>query len=210
MDNPPTNTVGMLFMIDDNSAVSSPVPSEAPQMPWPAKVFRICEMWSVKRNTDQLTQDAEDLYEALNQLVRVYQFRDRDRICCYDVSVTQCYAVETLVKQGALRLQVLAEEMFLDKSTASRVIDALERKGYVSRVEDDEDRRAVKIRVTEAGRELYEKIRGDLIAEERAVIGNLSVEARQGALSVLRQITRATEVRCGLTNGSCSGTALTD
>lgn len=35
-----------------------------------------------KRKTDQLTQDAEDLYEALNQLVRVYQFRDRDRICC--------------------------------------------------------------------------------------------------------------------------------
>ena len=86
-----------------------------------------------KRKNDQLTQDSEDLYEALNQLVRVHQFRDRDRICCYDVSVTQCYAVETLVKRGALRLQVLAEEMFLDKSTASRVIDTLERKGYVSR-----------------------------------------------------------------------------
>ena len=48
-----------------------------------------------KRKKDQLTQDSEDLYEALNQLVRVYQFRDRDRICCYDVSVTQCYAIET-------------------------------------------------------------------------------------------------------------------
>ncbi|MEB3438080.1 MarR family transcriptional regulator [Pseudomonas sp. A2] len=163
-----------------------------------------------KRKTDQLTQDAEDLYEALNQLVRVYQFRDRDRICCYDVSVTQCYAVETLVKQGALRLQVLAEEMFLDKSTASRVIDALERKGYVSRVEDDQDRRAVKIQATQAGRELYEKIRGDLIAEERAMIENLSVEARQGALSILKQITRATEVRCGLVSESCSGTPSID
>jgi len=69
-----------------------------------------------KRKKDQLTQDSEDLYEALNQLVRVYQFRDRDRICCYDVSVTQCYAIETLVKKGRLRLQTLAEEMFLDKS----------------------------------------------------------------------------------------------
>ncbi len=88
------------------------------------------------KRTDDLSQDAEALYEALNQLVRVYQFRDRDRICCYDVSVTQCYAVETLVKQGPLRLQALAEEMFLDKSTASRVVDTLERKGYVSRVED--------------------------------------------------------------------------
>ena len=156
-----------------------------------------------KLKNDQLTQDSEDLYEALNQLVRVYQFRDRDRICCYDVSVTQCYAVETLVKRGALRLQVLAEEMFLDKSTASRVIDTLERKGYVSRVEDDEDRRAVRIQATDAGRELYEKIRADLIAEERAMIENLSAEARQGALSLLRQITRATEIRCGLVNECC-------
>ena len=156
-----------------------------------------------KGKNDQLTQDSEDLYEALNQLVRVHQFRDRDRICCYDVSVTQCYAVETLVKRGALRLQVLAEEMFLDKSTASRVIDTLERKGYVSRVEDDEDRRAVRIQATDAGRELYAKIRADLIAEERAMIENLSAEARQGALSLLRQITRATEIRCGLVNECC-------
>ena len=156
-----------------------------------------------KRKNDQLTQDSEELYEALNQLVRVHQFRDRDRICCYDVSVTQCYAVETLVKRGALRLQVLAEEMFLDKSTASRVIDTLERKGYVSRVEDDEDRRAVRIQATDAGRELYEKIRAGLIAEERAMIENLLAEARQGALSLLRQITRATEIRCGLASECC-------
>ncbi len=156
-----------------------------------------------KRKNDQMTQDSEDLYEALNQLVRVHQFRDRDRICCYDVSVTQCYAVETLVKRGALRLQVLAEEMFLDKSTASRVIDTLERKGYVSRVEDDEDRRAVRIQATDAGRELYAKIRADLIAEERTMIENLSPEVRQGALSLLRQITRATEIRCGLVSERC-------
>ena len=157
-----------------------------------------------KRKKDQLSQDAEDLYEALNQLVRVYQFRDRDRICCYDVSVTQCYAVETLVKKGALRLQVLAEEMFLDKSTASRVIDVLERKGYVSRVEDDEERRAVKIQAKGSGRELYEKIRNGLVAEEKVMIENLSADARQGALTLLRQLTRATEKRCGLTSETCS------
>jgi hypothetical protein len=36
--------------------------------------------------------------------VSVYQFRDRDRICCHDVSVTQCYALETIVEHGPLRL----------------------------------------------------------------------------------------------------------
>lgn len=147
---------------------------------------------------DALNQDAEALYEALNQLIRVYQFRDRDRICGYDVSVTQCYAVETLVKQGPLRLQALAEEMFLDKSTASRVVDTLTRKGYVSRVEDPEDRRAVRVQVTEAGTNLYERIRADLIAEEKAMISGMAPEVRQGALVLLRQLARAAEVRCGL------------
>ncbi|MFL4024466.1 MarR family transcriptional regulator [Pseudomonas aeruginosa] len=155
------------------------------------------------KHSDDLSRDAEDLHEALTQLVRVYQFRDRDRICCYDVSVTQCYAVEALVKQGPLRLQALAEQMFLDKSTASRVVDTLERKGYVSRVEHPEDRRAVQVQATEAGVDLYGRIRASLIAEEKAMISCLPPEVRQGALQLLRQLTRAAQVRCGLATECC-------
>ena len=49
-----------------------------------------------------LDRDARGLHEAVADLVRVYQFRDRDRICCHDVSVTQCYALETIVEHGPL------------------------------------------------------------------------------------------------------------
>jgi len=48
------------------------------------------------------------LFGALSDLVRVYQFRDRDRICCYDVSVTQCYALEALARRSAMTLNDLA------------------------------------------------------------------------------------------------------
>ena len=78
-------------------------------------------------------RDAEALHAAVSDLVRIYQFRDRDRICCYDISVTQCYALECLVEHGAMRSQALAERLMLDKSTTTRVVDALERKGYVAR-----------------------------------------------------------------------------
>ena len=145
-----------------------------------------------------LPQDAEALYEAVNQLIRVHQFRDRDRICCYDVSVAQCYALETLVKQGPLRLQTLAQEMFLDKSTASRIVDSLERKGYVSRVEDVSDRRAVQLEPTAAGHQLYQTIRADLVAEEFAMIENMQPEVLDASLTLLRQLTRAAQARCGV------------
>ena len=72
----------------------------------------------------ELQADAEALQAAVADLVRVYQFRDRDRICCHDISVTQCHALETLVEHGPMRLGALAERLFLDKSTTSRVVAA--------------------------------------------------------------------------------------
>ncbi|QYJ24681.1 MarR family transcriptional regulator [Achromobacter sp. ES-001] len=134
----------------------------------------------------------------MNQLIRVHQFRDRDRICCYDVSVAQCYALETLVKQGPLRLQALAQVMFLDKSTASRIVDSLERKGYVTRIEDAADRRAVQLEPTAAGRKLYQTIRADLVAEEFAMIEHMKPEVLEASLDLLRQLTRAAQARCGV------------
>ena len=72
-----------------------------------------------------LPEDARAVHEALSDLVRVYQFRDRDRICCHDVSVTQCYALEALIRRGPITLGELAAELYLDKSTASRVVGTL-------------------------------------------------------------------------------------
>ena len=81
----------------------------------------------------RLDADAGALHDALSELVRVYQFRDRDRICCHDISVTQCYALEALLRRGPSGLNELAAELYLDKSTASRVVATLERKRYISR-----------------------------------------------------------------------------
>ena len=147
---------------------------------------------------ETLNLDAENLYEVLNQLIRAHQFRDRDRICGHDISVAQCYALETLIKQGSMRLQSLADEMYLNKSSASRVINSLERKGYVVRLADAEDRRAIQIQATSRGRALYQNIRAELIAEERALIAGLSPETRQATLHLLRQLTQAARVRCGV------------
>ena len=99
----------------------------------------------------QLELDAETLYEALSDLIRVYQFRDRDRICCHDLSIAQCHALEVLGKKAGTTLNEMAAELYLDKSTASRVVSALERKGYVERRAHPGDRRAVQLAVTPAG-----------------------------------------------------------
>ena len=140
---------------------------------------------------------AEALYEAVNQLIRVHQFRDRESICCHNVSVAQCYALETLVKLGPLRLQTLADEMCLDKSTTSRVVDALLRKGYALKSLDPRDQRAVQLSLTSEGQALYRTIRESLITEEASMIEDIPPGGVDAALVLLGKLTVAARARLG-------------
>jgi MarR family transcriptional regulator, 2-MHQ and catechol-resistance regulon repressor len=161
-----------------------------------------------KRSTAKATllADAEALHIAVSDLVRVYQFRDRDRICCHDISVTQCYALETLAQHGPMRSQLLAEYLLLDKSTTTRVIDALERKGYVERATAADDARAVSLKATREGRALYERINRELIAQQADLLADLDPAVRDGVTEVIRRLARAAQSRfvSGVSVGECA------
>ena len=152
--------------------------------------------------TGRLDADAVDLHTALSELVRVYQFRDRDRICCHDISVTQCYALEALIRRGPSGLNELAAELYLDKSTASRVVATLERKKYVTRERHPEDGRAVILSASPAGKRLYERIRTDLVAETRELLRDFEPEVRKGAARLILQLARAAAERSGVAPGA--------
>jgi DNA-binding MarR family transcriptional regulator len=164
-----------------------------------------------------LDRDARALQAAVSELVRVYQVRDRDRICCHDVSVTQCHALEALVEHGPMRLGELTERLFLDKSTTSRVIHTLVKKGYVERRADATDGRATALYPTPRGQRLYERITDDLVEQHKQLVQDLDPEIREGAVDVIRRLGRAADSRfragvsvgpaCGSSASSGSGTA---
>ncbi len=142
-----------------------------------------------------LDRDAVALHAAVADLVRVYQFRDRDRICCHDVSVTQCYALETLVEHGPIRLSALAERLFLDKSTTSRVVGSLVRKGYVEQRTDARDGRAVTLSATRQGQRLCTRITDDLVDQQKQLLQDLDPDVRAGVVQIIRRLARAADAK---------------
>jgi MarR family 2-MHQ and catechol resistance regulon transcriptional repressor len=153
-----------------------------------------------------LAADAAAFYEALSELLRLAQFRDRERICCYDISVTECYSLELLARGGPLMLNQLAANLHLDKSTASRVAAGLEEKGYLRREEDPLDRRALRLRLTPRGESLHRRIRGDIEARHAAHLAQLDPATRRAATDLLRRL--AAELgRCGEPGPSCCASA---
>lgn len=154
-----------------------------------------------------LNADARALQDAIADLVRVYQFRDRDRICCHDISVTQCYALETLVDHGPMRLNDLTERLYLDKSTTSRVVRALVKKGYVEQHPDARDGRATALSATRSGRTLCTRITDDLVDQQKGLLADLDPDVRAGVVDVIRRVARAADARfrAGVSTGATSG-----
>jgi len=132
---------------------------------------------------------------SLAELVRVYQFRDRQRICFYDVSVTQCYAISFMVAVGPTTLNKLAGALYLDKSTASRTVDSLVRLGYVRKATDSEDARALSLVVTAKGRSLHRKIEQELVDQMKQLLADFEPAVRKESARLLARLARAAKTR---------------
>lgn len=153
---------------------------------------------------DDLEQDAIAMQESLAELVRVYQFRDRQRVCYYDVSVTQCYAISFLVAGGPTTLNKLAGALYLDKSTASRTVDSLVRLGYVCKTIDSEDARALSLEVSAKGRRLHRQIEQDLVDQMKRLMADFEPEVRQESARLLARLAEAARMKfTDSTGGSC-------
>ncbi len=152
---------------------------------------------------DTLAGDTQTLHRALSELVRVYQFRDRDRICCHDISVTQCHALERVVGEGPLSLNELAAHLYLDKSTTSRVVDALHKKGYVERLPNPQDGRALLLEATPPGQSLHRRIQGEILAQEQELMADFEPEVRQAMATLIGRLARAAAARVDTSGGAC-------
>ncbi len=151
-----------------------------------------------KRTLDEL---ALKIHRAMMDLVRVYRFRDRDRVCCYDVSVSQSHALDRLRRLGPLTVNKFAESLYIEKSTASRLIDGLEAKGYVTRNRSEDDRRRLEITITRTGQRLAERVEQDMIRSQAAVLEGFSPDEQATIARALEKLARGEASRVSFSQG---------
>jgi len=142
-----------------------------------------------------LERDAAALYGVMTELLRVYQFRDRDRVGYHGLTITQCYVLDILIRRGSLTLNELAAAMCLDKSTLSRVVDALERKHAVKRTSNPADGRSTLIEATRSGTRRYERVEADIVAENAKVLSGFSPPVRRQVVVLIDALARAARER---------------
>jgi DNA-binding MarR family transcriptional regulator len=141
----------------------------------------------------QLPEQAKQLHQALTRLVQKYQFRDRNDICCYGISVSQCHTLEALGEHGTITMNALAEHLHLAVSTVTRVVDQLVDKGLAERHIGATDRRVCQVALTPSGMELLRTLQGELIAREQAVLERLPSAARAHVIWAIDALSQAVD-----------------
>jgi DNA-binding MarR family transcriptional regulator len=90
----------------------------------------------------------------------------------HDVSLTQL-RVLGILRDRRLRMSDLAGFLGLDKSTLSGLVDRAERRGLLQRGRNADDGRAVDVYMTDAGRELADRMQGEVIRALESMTGRL-------------------------------------
>jgi DNA-binding MarR family transcriptional regulator len=104
---------------------------------------------------------------------------------------TQLSALATVEQSGPMRLGDVAAAEGIAPSTLTRLVTALEERGYVERCAVPGDARASTLTITAHGREILKRIRHEstaMLAESLAMLPSAQIELLAEALPALEQL----------------------
>ncbi len=93
-----------------------------------------------------------------------------------EMTSAQYSALSTLYSHPGLPLTELAQMEYVSHPTMSRIVTALARQQWVERTEDERDRRAVRLSLSDQGRAAYERVYAKRLALIGGVLGRLKPE----------------------------------
>ena len=99
----------------------------------------------------------EEIPEVIDNLRRIFQaVHEYSRSAEKETALTgpQLWALKLLANAAPMRVSELARQMYLHPATVVGILDRLETKGLVTRSRCKEDRRAVELDLTGAGKEM--------------------------------------------------------
>jgi DNA-binding MarR family transcriptional regulator len=108
-----------------------------------------------------------------------------------EITLPQHRALVVLASRGPQRIADLAGTLGVNSSNATRNCDRLQRRGLVRRDRDDDDRRAVRVSLTQDGKRLVEQITTVRRAEIGHILSAMPDHARGPLLAALRAFTDA-------------------
>ena len=125
-------------------------------------------------------------------LCRYFGIYEREAVCCGTVTVQQCVVLQDLL-EGSRDIKDLAQFAGVTSSAMTRLVDGLEKRGWVRRIRQDEDRRRVMVELRAQGRREAARLRDLTETAVQAVMSQIPKDKHAQVLESMRLVRTAME-----------------
>jgi DNA-binding MarR family transcriptional regulator len=105
-----------------------------------------------------LDKQCRELFEIIMVLAREIRCCSRDEAICQNVTFHQFIILDAVAKKGELGLADLHQILSVEKSTTTRLVNPLIRRGLLKREQAKHDSRAATLSLTGEGAETHRKV----------------------------------------------------
>lgn len=136
-------------------------------------------------------KDSHNFRELIRILVRNLGILEKSESSCCGATLSQCHAIVEIGRAGEISLNELAELLNLDKSTMSRTVNNLVDQGFVVRDIHSEDRRYVKIKLTEEGGKVFRTTEASMELYYKSILASIPEDKRNQVIESLQLLVEA-------------------
>ncbi len=151
-------------------------------------------------NTEQPNVEALDqvIFYKLERAIKAYrQFAQRElRQAGFSITIDQWLTIKNISEHPGIKQNELAERVFKDNASITRIIDILVKAEYLERNVHRDDRRRTTLSVTRKGHKVIEAVKGTVKRNRAEALKGVS----QKELELLAEIARTITGNCGASN----------
>jgi DNA-binding MarR family transcriptional regulator len=144
-----------------------------------------------------LDKKAADLQDVMKDIMN--QFKCADVAAASgphaELNMQELRIVELLGNDGPRMMRELADFLNVAVNSVTTIVDGLETKTLVHRNRSDQDRRVVRVELTDGGRAVYQEAREMKFRMLRSMLGALTEDEQEIFMVLFRKIARAAQAQ---------------
>jgi len=99
-----------------------------------------------------------EIFSLIGELPRTLRCCQQEESFCLDLTLSQFFILHSIAGKGKIQLAELHDILAVEKSTTTRMVSPLIRRGLIVQERTDHDSRALNLRLTPRGEEIYQRI----------------------------------------------------
>ncbi|MDD5126871.1 MAG: MarR family transcriptional regulator [Dehalococcoidales bacterium] len=128
---------------------------------------------------------SKELAQIQNSLQGMHPQREHQQNTNYELFYRACTGI---YPEGNVTMGEFSNALSVPLSTATRIADWLVNNGYFQRIPDDNDRRVVRVALTDTGKKLYQVIDRYIRQRMQQILSSLTAEERTMLLTLVSKV----------------------